>query len=133
MRTTIAVLLASGLAFSFNACAADNTSEWVQLTGTKNNSSTNLFLGKKGSFRHMKGQSSFLLQQIRTTIADDRKEVRYYQVAISDKACDNGYGKLYFNDVEGKPDFDADYIAKGESAGSAIGDALCAIKAMPDN
>lgn len=59
--------------------------------------------------------------------------IQYYKVGIKNVDCDNGYGKLSFYHMDGRLDFQSDYIADGNSVGAGMGDFICAVRVAAAN
>jgi hypothetical protein len=101
-------------------------SEWIFIASNRDD--TRFYSGKRGSFEIVttKGgtQAAMVLGQI-----DDRKDntITYNKWYVSTSDCQSGIGKLVALKVGGDFDFEADYVAKGESIASSIADTICAV------
>lgn len=126
----IAILLMCGLVTG-TVAADENNSSWVKIASTDVDGIHAEVSAKKGSFRHDKKTSSMLVQQIATKKDNGESSVQFYKVAISDDACDNGYGSISYFNLKGQKEFDGDYIHEGQNVASEVGAILCVLKAKP--
>lgn len=118
-------LLGLSVLFASYAAFADNSNNWISIAP----SDTTEYSAKKGTFKDAKGESSTLM------MFDNRggKAVKYYKVSIKNTDCDNGFGKLSFSGMNGKLDFQGDYVADGDSVDVGTGDFTCAVRAATVN
>ncbi|MCS6057028.1 hypothetical protein LNO36_17705 [Klebsiella variicola subsp. variicola] len=110
-------LLGLSALFVSHVSFADNSSNWISVASND----TTEYSAKKGTFKNIKGESSILM------MFDNKsdKKIQYYKVGIKNADCDNGYGKLSFYRMDGRLDFQSDYVADGNSVGAGMGDFIC--------
>lgn len=101
-------------------------SEWISITS--NSDDNRFYSGKSGSFEitTTKGGVSvaMLLGQINDKV---KKTVTYKKWYVSTSDCESGMGKLVALTISGDYDFEADYVAKGDSIASYIADTICSV------
>ena len=101
--------------------SAEETKIWFPMT----ESTSTAYFSKAGTFRQSKGISSVLVQ-----INDKvRNKTEFSKVTMTDADCDNGYGVVNFYTMQGKLDFQSDYVSQGESVGAGVGDFICLVRA----
>ena len=115
----LSALFVSLFAFS------DNSSNCISVASND----TTEYSAKKGTFKNIKGESSILM------MFDNKsdKTIKYYKVSIKNADCDNGFGKLSFFGMDGRLDFQGDYVADGNSVGAGMGDFICAVRVAAAN
>lgn len=118
-------LLGLSSLFATHIAFADNSSHWVSVASTD----TTEYSAKKGTFKNIKGESSLLM------MFDDKsdKTIKYYKVSIRNADCDNGFGKLSFFGMDGRLDFQGDYVADGNSVGAGMGDFICGVRSAANS
>ncbi|MEJ0764415.1 hypothetical protein WDU34_26540, partial [Klebsiella pneumoniae] len=118
-------LLGLSALFVSHVAFAGNSSNWISVASND----TTEYSAKKGTFRNINGESSILMMF--NNKSDNR--IQYYKVGIKNVDCDNGYGKLSFYHMDGRLDFQSDYIADGNSVGAGMGDFICAVRVAAAN
>ena len=115
----LSVLLLSQVAI------AENSSNWISVASND----TTEYSAKKGTFKNIKGESSILM------MFDNKsdKTIKYSKVSIINADCDNGFGKLSFFGMDGRLDFQGDYVADGNSVGAGMGDFICGVRIAAAN
>jgi hypothetical protein len=123
-----AVLLTCGLAFAGTATAKNSDKIWYPMAKSQNGNSTYTYSAKAGSFGR-EGKTSFLIAQEKmdNTVLNGTS-ISYYKVIMTDQACDDGYGKVKYLTLDGKPAMSPDYLKDGESVASSIGDFICGVR-----
>ena len=118
-------LLGLSALFVSHVAFADNSSNWISVASND----TTEYSAKKGTFKNIKGESSILM------MFDNKsdKTIKYYKVSIKNADCDNGFGKLSFFVMDGRLDFQGDYVADGNSVGAGMGDFICAVRVAAAN
>lgn len=129
MGKITSILMGIGLVLAGAAIAEDGSnSSWTAIGGTEDNITKTVYSAKKGSFKHVKQESSMLMQEAKEDKSTKKNKITYTKVVISDEACDNGYGKTQFFSLDGKLLYTSDFIEGGESAGSNLGEYLCIVR-----
>ena len=130
MGKITSILMGIGLVLA-GAAIAEETPDpnWVRMGTNEDSLTKNVFSAKNGTFKHIKKESSILMQNAEENKATKKTTITYNKIAISDEDCENGYGKTKFFSIDGKFLFAADYIEGGRSMGSSIGQIICEVKA----
>lgn len=115
----------SSNAFGNTGFNEPNPENWVKLVSSEDDGT--IIYGKKGTFVKEKANHSFVIQYFSRNPGRATYGVSFYKVSVSNKDCQNKYGKIIFANLQGQTEFSGDYIEDGGSIGSTIGDILCAL------
>jgi hypothetical protein len=116
-------LISAGQALS----AQENpNSEWVHIT--KSSDDTKFYSGKKGSYELTSTKGGTPIALILGQTEDKKaKSVSYGKWYVTAGDCEAGVGKLVILKVSGDYEMEADYVSKGNSIASGIGDFICSV------
>ncbi|EJQ0795087.1 hypothetical protein NYD80_004351 [Cronobacter sakazakii] len=126
LATALTLASISSNAFGNSDFNEPNPNNWVRLAASEDNGT--IIYGKKGTYVKEKINRSFVIQYFLRDEGRTTYGVSFYKVSVSNKDCQNKYGKIVFSDLQGKPEFSGDYIEDGGSVGSMVADILCSIK-----
>ncbi|HOC10913.1 MAG TPA: hypothetical protein PKH84_04860 [Thermomonas sp.] len=108
----------------FSPAVIAQSDPWIEIADTTGST----YSGRKGSFETSTNKNGTPIGLIRGQVFDKKtKRYDYQQWYVTQADCANGMGKLVVIDTAGEFKFDADFIAQGKSAASAIADMICAL------
>lgn len=125
LATALTLASISSNAFADTSFTEPNPNNWVKLASSGDDGT--IIYGKKGTYAKEKASRSFVIQYFSRNPGRSTYAVSFYKVSVSDKDCQNKYGKIIFANLQGKTEFSGDYIEDGGSIGSTVGDILCAL------
>lgn len=116
----------SSNAFGDTSFSEPNPNNWVKLASSEDDGT--IIYGKKGTFVKEKASRSIVIQYFSRNTGRTTYNVSFYKVSVSDKDCQNQYGKIVFANLQGRTEFSGDYIEDGGNIGSTVGGVICALK-----
>lgn len=103
-----------------------DSNNWVKVA-TSSDGRTFIYV-KLGSYVKSKVERSVVVQNFSLNSSDTSYSVSFFKASISNEDCNNKYGKIVFSNLQGKRQFDADYIEDGGSVGSSVAQGLCSLR-----
>lgn len=111
---------------SINALSAEKPKDpWYEVSS--NAAGDAKILAKLDTVKKDETGVSVLIQYLVKDLPGGNFSVKYYQMSISKKACDDGYGEVLFSPVSKKKqdEFSSEYVEGGQSLGSFAAECLC--------